>query len=737
MGVKRGLEAVSRWSAVGHMKIVSRGTGLSQRCCAGWLPAGRPYTIAFRSASNEGLFRGPHESAGESEGAVSKSQDRDLGMHRGITRRDFVNGMGVAVTGALITPDWLSAFGSPDGYRPQEYYPPAQTGMRGSHAGSFEVAHALRDGGAWADVADTREHYDCVVVGGGLSGLSAAYFFLASAGRGARVLVLDNHDDFGGHAKRNEMTYRGRTLMLNGGTSYIESVGQYSTVSRTMLAAIGIDIASATATSNAGMGFYRSLGLGNATFFAKEVFGEDRLVMGRGGSGSRGWADWLAQTPLSADVRGDIARLYDDAANPDYMSGLSDVDKKERLARISYRDFLLDLAKVHPDVIAFFDDRPKGSFCVGIDGYPALYGWAQGYPGFQGMNLEPLPRVSPLTHIGGGQHGRESEWNHGDDLYFPDGNATVARLLVRAMIPDALPGHSLDDSITSRLAYDRIDRDGSDARVRLNSTVVSVRHLGDPEAAREVEITYVRDGRAEKVRADHCVMACYNGVIPHLVPEMSDEQSAALMYGVKMPIVYTNVLLRNWTAFTNLGISRATSPGMYHTGVNLGRSVQFGDYQPSTSPDDPMILHMTRVPCAPGHPKKEQHRMGRQDLLDASFETFERNIRDQLGRTLEGGGFDPARDIEAITVNRWPHGYAYSYDTLNDPIEWALFAPDDRPCVVGSRRFGRISIANSDAAASTHTDSAIDEAHRAVREQLVVRSRARHTNSGSDLIPSR
>ena len=140
-----------------------------------------------------------------------------------------------------------------------------------------------------------------------------------------------------------------------------------------------------------------------------------------------------------------------------------------------------------------------------------------------------------------------------------------------------------------------------------------------------------------------------------------------------------------------------------------------------------MILRMSRMPCAPGHPEKEQHRLGRADLLAATFGTFERNIRDQLGRTLEGGGFDPARDIEAITVNRWPHGYAYSYNTLDDPIEWALFASDDRPCVIGRRRFGRISIANSDAAASTHTDSAIDEAHRAAREQLLVQSLARRS----------
>ena len=669
---------------------------------------------------------------------MSTSDDRDLGMHRDIPRRDFINGVGVAVTGSLIAPGWLSALdGRPFGGA-QEYYPPALTGMRGSHPGSFEVAHQLRDGITWTDAVDTGESYDLVVVGAGLSGLSAAYFFLTSAGPGARVLVLDNHDDFGGHAKRNEFTYGGRTLLLNGGTSNLESVNHYSTVSRTLLASIGLDLDRAQAASAGSREFYRSLGLGNATFFAKETFGEDRLVKGRPGrSADIDWADWLAQTPLSADARKDIARLNDESANPDPMPGLSDWEKKERLARISYRDFLLDVAKVHPDVIPFYDDGPKGLFCVGIDAYPALYAWAEGYPGFQGMNLEPFSPVGPLTHIGGGQHGRENEWGGGPTIDLPDGNATVARLLVRAMIPDALPGSTLEDSITSRLAYDRIDREGSDARIRLNSTVVSARHLGDPDSASQVEITYVRGGKAEKVRADHCVMACYNRVIPHLVPEMPEAQRTALMYGVKMPLVYTSVLIRRWTAFTNLGISRASAPGMYHTGVNLGRSVHLGDYRPSRSPDEPMVLHMTRTPCAPGQPKKEQHRIGRADLLATTFETFERKIRDQLGRMLVDGGFDPARDIEAITVNRWPHGYAYSYDTLNDPIEWALFDPDDRPCVIGRRRFGRISIANSDAAATPHTDAAIDEAHRAAREQLVVRSRARTRTSGTDGIPLR
>ena len=673
---------------------------------------------------------------------MTKGRDRDLGMDRPISRRDFVNGVGIALTGSLIAPDYGSiaghaaaAPGSPPATTRssfQEYYPPAMTGMRGSHAGSFEVAHALRDGNPWQNVgseADTGEHYDLVVVGAGLSGLSGAYFFHTSAGRGARVLVLDNHDDFGGHAKRNEFTYAGRTLLLNGGTSNLESVDHYSTVSRTLLAAIGVDLDRANVASAQSGRFYRSLGLENATFFASEIFGEDRLVKGqpgRVGSGQGpGWAEWLARTPLSAEVRHDIARLYDPSAGPDYMAGLSDFEKKERLARISYRDFLIDVARVDAGVVPFFDDRPKGLFCVGIDAYPALYAWAEGFPGFGGMELEPFSRVGPLTYIGGGQHGREREFDGGPTINLPDGNATVARLLVRAMIPDALPGTTMEDSITARLAYDRLDRAGSAVRIRLNSTAVSVRHVGGAESGREVEVTYVRGGRAERVRADHCVMACYNGVIPYLCPEMSPEQKEALAYGVKMPIVYTSVLIRQWSAFTNLGIRGANAPGMYHTGVSLGRAVELGDYRPSRSPEEPMVLHMTRTPCAPGKPKKEQHRLGRQDLLSASFETFERNIRDQIGRTLADGGFDPARDIEAITVNRWPHGYAYSYDTLNDPIEWALFDPDDRPCVIGRRRFGRISIANSDAAATPHTDAAIDEAHRAVREVLVERSRAR------------
>ena len=389
---------------------------------------------------------------------MSNGYDRDLGMGRDITRRDFLNGVAVTVGGSMLPSQWLEERTAPHlGYAwPQEaYYPPAATGMRGSHPGSFEVAHGFRDGRTWTG-EDSGESYDLVVVGGGLSGLSAGFFFHDSAGPGSRVLILDNHDDFGGHAKRNEFSYGGRTLLLNGGTSNLEATHHYSTVARTLLAAVGLDLERAQAADSTSRSFYRSLGLTGSTFFSRQVFGDDRLVTGSAGgfgasAAERGWREWLAQTPMSEDAQRDIVRLQEIGAPPDGWSGLSDGERKTRLARMSYETFLLDHARVQRGALSFYDDRPKGLFCVGIDALPALFAWAMAYPGFQQLGLQPFSRVGPLTHIGGGQHGRERQFNGGPTIELPDGNATLARLLVRTMIPDALPGSTLEDSIMACL----------------------------------------------------------------------------------------------------------------------------------------------------------------------------------------------------------------------------------------------------------------------------------------------
>jgi spermidine dehydrogenase len=659
-------------------------------------------------------------------------EDRSLGMTRTITRRDFLNGVGVALTGALAPPPWLGAWGLEQNAGTPEsapdYYPPIRTGMRGSHPGSFEVGHDLRDQKAWtAAASDLGETYDLVVVGGGISGLSAAHFFQAALGRRAKVLVLDNHDDFGGHAKRNEFHHDGRMLLLNGGTLNIEGPGQYSAESMGLLRTLGIDIERFEKEIAQDHGVYQALKLRNGVWFNKEKFGADRLAVGTpGGSPDAArtlWPEFLAKTPLSPKARQDIVRLQS-TEQPDYMLGLTSDEKKRKLLHISYQDFLLNVAKVDADAAWFYQTRSDGLFLMHIDALPAYYAWNMNYPGFQGMNLEPTP-PEVLLHEPGGAHGRENQARAnaaGRAIHFPDGNATIARLLVRSLVPDAVPGTTQEDVVAARVNYALLDRPGNATRIRLNSMAVHVAHAGDPSAAKEVVVTYAKGGKTYKVRGGSVVLACWNFMIPYLCPELPAPQKEALAYGIKAPIVYTSVLVRNWTAFARLGVANISAPGGYHTSVQLPEPVSIGDYKTSRTPDEPTVLHLVRTPCAPGRPRKEQHRLGRAELLRTTFEEFERSIRDQLGRTLVDGGFDPARDIEAIAVNRWPHGYTYNYNTLVDPVEWALSTPDDRAFVVGRKRFGRISIANADAGGSSHTDAAIDQAYRAVNESLEIRS---------------
>jgi spermidine dehydrogenase len=297
-------------------------------------------------------------------------------------------------------------------------------------------------------------------------------------------------------------------------------------------------------------------------------------------------------------------------------------------------------------------------------------------------------------------------------FHFPDGNASIARMLVRSLVPDSAPGNTAEDIVTARMDYGRLDHGDSPVRIRLNSTAVLARHVGDSASAKQVEVVYGRDQKAHSVRGKAAVLACWNMVIPYLCPDLPAEQKEALHYGVKVPLVYTVVGLSNWTAFQKLGVRGVSCPGMYHTSINLDQAASIGDYKPSQSPDEPILVHMLRTPCQPGLSAREQQRAGHYDLLATRFETFERNIRDQLFRVLGVGGFDPARDIEAITVNRWPHGYAYEYNPLWDP-DWP---EGKRPCDIARRRFGRITIANSDAAAAAYTDQAIDQGYRAVRE---------------------
>ena len=639
--------------------------------------------------------------------------DRELGMHHTITRRDFVQGAAVGSVG-LLAAAWLpgcSRRGAPDlplGAQDRPgYYPPSLTGMRGSHPGSFESAHALRDGTLKADAVDLGEEFDLVVVGAGISGLSAAHFYLSASPK-ARILLLDNHDDFGGHAKRNEFDLGGQLRLLNGGTLLIDSPRPYSAVADGVLKAVGIDApALAKVIQAQDPDFYKFHdSTRSAIFFARESFGTDHLAVG---FHHKPWREFLAGAPLSATAKRDIERI--EAGNVDYMPGLSSLQKKQRLMKISYRDYLRDYAKVDPQVLALYQARTHGEWGVGIDAVSALDCWGIGenVAGFKGLRLDAgsIPGMG-FTPAGYADTGGSTR------LHFPDGNATIARGLVRRLIPAAMPGSTVEDLVTARADYSRLDRSGEPVRLRLNSTVVRVLNEGAPTSAGKVSVTYMRDGRALKVRARHCVLACYNMLIPYLAPELPERQKQALHALVKTPLVYSSVAIRDARAFDKSGVKFIYAPGCYHTSARLNATVDIGGYRSPRSPDEPTLVWMTKTPCQPGLPEHDQNRAGRAELLATPFEVFERNIRDQLGRMLGGGGFDPAADITAITVNRWPHGYAPEHNSLWEPD----LPAGEEPHVLGRARFGAIAIANSDSGGGAYTDVAIDQAHRAVDELL-------------------
>ncbi len=237
----------------------------------------------------------------------------------------------------------------------------------------------------------------------------------------------------------------------------------------------------------------------------------------------------------------------------------------------------------------------------------------------------------------------------------------------------------------------------------------------------DVDVTYVRGDESRTVTASKVVWAGYHAMLPHICPDVSEEQGAALGSSVRAPLTYTNVLIRNWRSLAKLGVHRAYCPGSFYQTVMFTHPVSMGDYRFSQSPDEPVVLHMEHIPLAPGLPAAEQFRAGRQFLLETGFETFEYNLRDQLGRMLGPGGFDPAKDIAGITVNRWSHGYAYSVDAESGDVAWSpkkSWQHERRPWVDARQSIGNIVIAGTDAASNAMTESAIEEAHRAVHELM-------------------
>ncbi|MFK7830276.1 MAG: NAD(P)-binding protein [Congregibacter sp.] len=629
---------------------------------------------------------------------MSDKTDKQLGMMAKITRRDLVQGSALAAMGLALGANTLPTFADiapndPGGIdasaKGGPAYPPTATGLRGSHPGAFEVAHALaRDGKTFAAPQDLDERYDLIIVGAGISGLAAAHFYRQRFGDDAKILLLENHDDFGGHARRNEFHQGGQMRLSLGGTHNLEWWSFSDTV-QTYLR--GLDVDTEQMLEKKQFNYGRTAVNGTATWFDQDTYGEDRLVAPCDLSSSTGLDDaTVDQLPLSNEARDQLKRFFTRRSH--VLHGLSEADAESHLRSMSYPQFLRQYAGLGDEAVQLFDKLQHGGWGLEMRVLSAMEALDVGLPGINILGKEPAAQ----------------EWRYPAAMW-PDGNASLARLQLASLIPLAAPGTNAANVSLAQVDYARLDQPDTRVRLRLSATAIRAENL--PAG---VAVNYVKDDRVFRVQAEHCVMACYHAIIPHLCPQLPDAQQAAMRYQVKRPLLLTNVLIRNTRALDRLGIDAVHCPGRLHSRLFTFRGINTGGYQHDLGDSGPVsVVFWGSVSPPPDvEDVKSQHRASRAIMLGLSFEDYEREVRTVLDGLLGPAGFDVQNDVLAITVNRWPHGYSYDYLDLWDE-DWP---EGEAPHEIARRPFGNIVMANSDAAADAYTHAAIDQAARAVSE---------------------
>lgn len=645
-------------------------------------------------------------------------------MDRPISRRDFLDGVALSTVAAWRPGRAAGPY--PDETDPDEAvpgeeddadgYPPEWQGLQGNTADAMAVPHALRDGRFWRQAgapAATGERYDLVVVGAGISGIAAAYRWWRRDPE-ARILVLDNHDDFGGRARRNEFRVPGRPEPLIGYGGSPTLPASPTPEAAELLAELGLDAPAGgpgtepsgarvrhlgtypslrppaghdplragfgAADASCGRARYRELGMREAVFCDRESFGVDRLVPLRPG--------WTADLPMPPEAAAQLSALLADP--PDWWPGASPAEKRARLARLSYAEFLREVCRARPEVVRFCHTMPVRDRARTADMISALdaltLAGAHTFPGLTGLGLSPPDGGGAAVQL------------------FPDGNHGLVRALIRRMIPGVAPGSG--DATLTRFDYDRLDLPGNRVRIRLSSPVVLVRNDGPAATATSATVGYFDGEAVRTVRAGAVVLACWHAVIPYLVPDLPPDRRAALRRAVRAPVLHATVRLRDWRSWHAAGIDRVRFTGAYWSDVALPPAPRAGGGG-ATDPAEPITAHLVRLAVKPGMDPRAGAVAGRRELAAVPYRYLEFTVREQLARLLGGAGFDPARDIQGLTINRWAHGVPLGPGP--DPAAGPSGAE-------AGRRFGRIVIAGSDHVPEGGADAAITVAHRAVAE---------------------
>ena len=651
---------------------------------------------------------------------------------------------------------------------PPGYYPPTDTGLTGIPDHVLDGIYKI-DGKPDADAAarhssrggpgvrvpyvvDEREAYDCVIVGAGASGLAAAKYYQDRFGADKKVLLLDPLPDFGGHSHRNEfhVPHAGGdlTILRNGGTVNLDSIGawnqpagglldipgSYGQPALDMLAFCGVDPNAFPSSSTPGIP--ASYGLRQMLLFPAADWGTETLTQNRNNATEpntpEGWTAFLARTPYSQAAKDAIVRIQTDTTT-DWMSvrhgrTLTADEKIRLLTRITYKQYLKFYVGAPEDAIVQYQRTSHGLLGAGVQAVSAADCWLLGQPGFDGLGL---PDPEGLTFPGIGRTPQMDNMVGSEpSVAWPDGNTSLLRLLVSKLIPAAFPDvdggrPNQENIVKAPCDYTQLDRPGNTVRIRLNCLVTGVKAAGRGDRHAEVVYTPVGgDGRPVgfRVRGTHVVMACWNRVTAHLVDDLPRRQVDDLCYARKVPLIYGRGVLNNWQAWADAKISSVSPRGksLFWDSTSISAGARFGSAYgptPNQPPSAPASLSFTVVPNDPSRvPQIAAYESGREQLFGMSFEALEGALIDVIDRSVNksGGDFDPERDLNALTINRWNYGYAHELTSVWDPSVYGPVA--NQPHVRGRVPFRNVSIANSDSGAMAYTHSAISEGYRAIQD---------------------
>lgn len=626
-------------------------------------------------------------------------EDLFLGMDRPITRRDFLGGIALGLAGLASGCSTKGERRSPNSGETGASTPPYEiTGLRGQDPATMKLGHRLRDGEFLklpSHVTDTGEEYDLIVIGAGLAGLAAAYVYHREKKGRCRILILESHDDFGGHARRNTFHYQGITLIAQGGTFALEEPEHSPPEAVEILGELGIDPEEMERFRD--QGFRKRFGLSSGVFF------DPRIYPGISPTWVTRFYDipyekFFSRAPIPEASRKELVQFY--TTRRDYLPGVP--EKKKALAEMSWERFIREKMGLGDDAVRFANLYATDLIGLGCDGVSALAGYEVG-PGFAGMGGPGFYEANGILR-----------YAYEPTARFPDGNHTIARRLLKALIPEAVPGPaSMDGVFNSHVSYSALDAPDSSIRLRLRSMAIQVRHQGPSLKSSSVLVHYLQpDGRVFRVRGKSAVMAGWGMAAKHIIPELPSEQKQALDQYHYTSALYINVLLRHWRPIAHLGMYEMYLPGGFCTWMNISDPLTLGTYRPEYHPDRPTILSIYKYIYKPGLDPVQQMITGRREMQETPFEAYEREIRQEMYHLFGPWGFKPASDILAITINRWGHGYNFF------KLPGAFYEKGKAPYEKGRVKLGHISFAGADAGGSPWTQLALQQGRRAALEQL-------------------